>query len=81
MLALDDGCCVCFNRKLDEEECPEGFNLSGYVPQPAQDHGPKSDGAAAGKLLGHGVTCLLTQVLCSAALLSARIVSKPHEFI
>lgn len=56
--------CV-FQQELDEGECPEGFDLSGSVSQPAQDHAPKSDGAAAGNLPGHGVvTCLLSQVLC-----------------
>lgn len=68
-----------FEQDLDEEECPEGFKLAGSVPQPAQEHAPKTDGAAAGNLLDHGVTCLLEQVLCSETFLSARIVSQPHE--
>ena len=79
MLALVNQLLYVVEQELDEEECPEGFKLAGSVPQPAQEHAPKSDGTAAGKLLRHGVTCLLTQVLCQATFLSACIVFKPHE--
>lgn len=40
--------CICKQEDLDEEECPEGFKLSGAVPE-AQPDSEAMHGAAAGR--------------------------------